>query len=594
MPPTATSRAAVGVKAAAGSHDSDAPAAQLDSPAAATATEEGSREGNGMMPDEAARAASKKRAGKAAPVLPWMRVPVAIEASEGTPLDEVQGLDPRLRTALEGTGIEGLFPVQTVVWRETAGGASSAHDVCICAPTGSGKTLAYALPVLQALAGRRLPLLRALAVLPTRDLAAQVFGVLRALCPALGLTACLAAGKAGLAAEAELLAAGGVDIVVATPGRLIAHLEGTPGFSLSHLRFLIVDETDRLLRQAYQGWLPKVMAALQGSGSCGGGADTPAETPAAVLAAAAVLPLEQQQGRALGHRVVKLVVSATLTHDPSKIDRLGLYCPRYIAMSAVDHRYQLPRSLQELKLVVPAERKPAALAALLQELQGEQTIIFTSSVESTHRLCLLLAALPCLSGAAVEFSSLVAPAERAAHLEAFRSGRAQVLVCSDAMTRGMDVEGVHNVVNYDAPVYVKTYVHRAGRTARAGRSGRVFTLLRHEDVRHFKDMLRKADNTFVKDHRLDKGALEAVRDDVDTALERMAAVLQSESEAVRPGQLAAAATAAPAAGADVGAGAAKAGAAAAGQGQERQQQAERGTASKRRKVTGVPEFSLLV
>jgi ATP-dependent RNA helicase DDX51/DBP6 len=97
-----------------------------------------------------------------------------------------------------------------VVWRETAGGASSAHDVCICAPTGSGKTLAYALPVLQALAGRRLPLLRALAVLPTRDLAAQVFGVLRALCPALGLTACLAAGKAGLAAEAELLAAGGV------------------------------------------------------------------------------------------------------------------------------------------------------------------------------------------------------------------------------------------------------------------------------------------------------------------------------------------------------------------------------------------------
>jgi ATP-dependent RNA helicase DDX51/DBP6 len=124
------------------------------------------------------------------------------------------------------------------------------------------------------------------------------------------------------------------DIVVATPGRLIAHLEGTPGFSLSHLRFLIVDETDRLLRQAYQGWLPKVMAALQGSGSCGSGADTPAETPAAVLAAAAVLPGEQQQGRALGHRVVKLVVSATLTHDPSKIDRLGLYCPRYIATSA--------------------------------------------------------------------------------------------------------------------------------------------------------------------------------------------------------------------------------------------------------------------
>lgn len=134
----------------------------------------------------------------------------------------------------------------------------------------------------------------------------------------------------------------------------------------------------------------------------------------------------------------------------------------------MDHRYALPRSLKEAKLVVPAERKPAALAALLQELRGESTIVFTSSVEATHRLYLLLAALTCLPGRVVEYSSLVAPPERAAHLEAFRSGAAQVLVCSDAMTRGMDVAGVAAVINYDAPVYVKTYVHRAGRTARAG------------------------------------------------------------------------------------------------------------------------------
>lgn len=100
--------------------------------------------------------------------------------------------------------------MQTVVWRETAGGASAAHDVCVCAPTGSGKTLSYALPVLQALAGRRAPALRALAVLPTRDLAAQVFAVLAPLCPALGLTAGLACGKAPLQAEAQLLAAGGI------------------------------------------------------------------------------------------------------------------------------------------------------------------------------------------------------------------------------------------------------------------------------------------------------------------------------------------------------------------------------------------------
>lgn len=100
--------------------------------------------------------------------------------------------------------------MQTVVWRETAGGASTAHDVCVCAPTGSGKTLSYVLPVLQALAARRAPALRALAVLPTRDLAAQVFAVLASLCPALGLVAALACGKASLHSEAELLAAGGI------------------------------------------------------------------------------------------------------------------------------------------------------------------------------------------------------------------------------------------------------------------------------------------------------------------------------------------------------------------------------------------------
>jgi ATP-dependent RNA helicase DDX51/DBP6 len=109
-----------------------------------------------------------------------------------------------------GGGIEVLFPVQAVVWQQTAGGASTAHDVCICAPTGSGKTLAYTLPVLQALAQRAAPCLRALIVLPTRDLAAQVFGVLAALCPPLGLSAALACGRASLAAEAELLSGGGI------------------------------------------------------------------------------------------------------------------------------------------------------------------------------------------------------------------------------------------------------------------------------------------------------------------------------------------------------------------------------------------------
>jgi ATP-dependent RNA helicase DDX51/DBP6 len=555
-------------------------------------------------------AADPKPAGRSAPVLPWMRVPVAIDPSDGVPLEAVGGLDPRLARALRATGVDALFPVQSAVWRQTAGGASPLHDVCIAAPTGSGKTLAYLLPVISALAARRAPRrLRALVVLPTRDLALQVHAVLRALCPAVGLAAAAACGSAALAAEAAALRAGAADILVATPGRLMAHLGGTPGFTLGHLRFLVVDEADRLLRQGYQNWLPRVAAATAASAGAAAG------------------------------RVIKLVVSATLTRDPSKVDRLGLRCPRYVAVTAPgerarrcaarragllrpraarpharrprrpprpeirpaidsrsllgglppntaaadDHRYKLPPGLRETKLVVAAEHKPAALAAVLAACRGQPTVVFTASVEATHRLALALRAMPALVGGAVEYSAAVAPAARRAALEAFRAGAASVLVCSDAMTRGMDVEGVAVVVNYDAPVYVKTYVHRAGRTARAGRGGRVVTLLRKEDVRHFKGMLRKADNAYVGDEQLGADALAGVRPQVEQALAEMAAALEEEEKARRAavagggGAAAAAAAAKPAP-------PAKADGAA--------QRKDGGRAPKRRKLHGVPELRL--
>eukprot|EP00955_Chlamydomonas_euryale_P014805 158912-Chlamydomonas_euryale.AAC.1 len=117
-----------------------------------------------------------------------------------------------------------------------------------------------------------------------------------------------------------------------------------------------------------------------------------------------------------------------------------------------------------------------------------------------------------------------------APVQRFRSGAATVLVASDAMTRGMDVENVGCVVNYDAPVYAKTYVHRAGRTARAGRAGAVYSLLRPEDVRHFKAMLRKADNTFVCDHALRDGLLAAAAPRLAAALVQVQELLAAEAQ----------------------------------------------------------------
>jgi len=464
----------------------------------------------------------ESKPGRSAPVLPWMRVPLTIHLGDGTLLEDVGALDPRLISALASLKIEVLFPVQSVVWEATSGGHSSLHDICLAAPTGSGKTLAYSLPVLQALAQNSfMPSLastksscslQALIVLPTRDLALQVYSVITPLCQAIGVPCCAACGKAGLAAEAEALVstkngAAPPAVIVATPGRLIAHLEGTPGFNLHNLRFLVVDEADRLLRQTYQNWLPRVLSNM----------NNPSSSSRDAAVSSPLINDRQQRSR----RVVKFVVSATLTKDPSKMDRLGLYCPRYIAMAAEDHRHKLPSGLEELKCVVPAEKKPFALAALLAEITPKPTIVFTSAVDSTHRVALLLHSLKKVLGTAVEYSGRVPPEERRNALNKFLAGHASILVCSDAMTRGMDVEGVEVVINYDAPVYVKTYVHRAGRTARAGKTGKVITLLRNEDVKHFKSMLRKADNTYVKDTRIEKEMMEKVKVPVEKALNKL-------------------------------------------------------------------------
>eukprot|EP00197_Chlamydomonas_leiostraca_P015958 CAMPEP_0202884200 /NCGR_PEP_ID=MMETSP1391-20130828/40555_1 /ASSEMBLY_ACC=CAM_ASM_000867 /TAXON_ID=1034604 /ORGANISM="Chlamydomonas leiostraca, Strain SAG 11-49" /LENGTH=378 /DNA_ID=CAMNT_0049567343 /DNA_START=12 /DNA_END=1145 /DNA_ORIENTATION=- len=317
-----------------------------------------------------------------------------------------------------------------------------------------------------------------------------------------------------------------VDILVATPGRLMAHLQHTPGFTLKHLRYLVVDETDRLLRQSYQEWLPQVISQLAkpehfahewaacSTGNRGGPAST----------SAAPMPFGVP-------RTVKLIVSATLTRDPSKLQRLALHCPRYVATSAQDHRYHLPRNLQEFKLPCSAARKPLVLLALLKELAGHATVVFASSLETTHKLYLMLKAALEGSGTEVaEFASTLTSSQRAAALHSFKAGQIKVLVASDAMTRGMDIENVENVVNYDAPVYAKTYVHRAGRTARAGRAGRVFTLLRDQDVRHFKQMLRKADNTYVKDYKLPQGAADEMKPALDRALQQASELLTAEAQ----------------------------------------------------------------
>lgn len=142
----------------------------------------------------------------------------------------------------------------------------------------------------------------------------------------------------------------------------------------------------------------------------------------------------------------------------------------------------------------------------------------------------MLAAVPDLPYQVAEYSSHVTPAQRATTLAAFKSGSVKVLVTSDAMARGMDVASVANVVNYDPPAYPKTYIHRAGRTARAGQTGAVYTLLKPEDVVHFNSMVRKMHAASVKQVKLTPAQLQPLRPALKHALQEVQHLLDQEKQ----------------------------------------------------------------
>jgi ATP-dependent RNA helicase DDX51/DBP6 len=134
--------------------------------------------------------------------------------------------------------------------------------------------------------------------------------------------------------------------------------------------------------------------------------------------------------------------------------------------------------------VCKSNLKPLSLIVLLQELRGEKCLVFTSSVESSHRLSTLLEFFEDLPFKFSEYSRLQRESTRRKTLDAFKEGKIDVLIGTDRMARGIHIDGLRYVINYDMPPYVKTYIHRAGRTARAGESGSCFTFLRKHEVIH--------------------------------------------------------------------------------------------------------------
>ena len=472
----------------------------------------------------------------------WMKSGRLI-GEEEKPLSFLSGIvsEEVLEGVRKEMGVEKLFGVQWSVIPSVLQAFNKASDVVVSSPTGSGKTLSFAIPIVETLRALKPKLLRALIVLPTRDLALQVFSVVDKIASQVGLVTVAACGKFSFSKEQKQLlqaknfagkqeeseeeekegevkegrvcfVSGGnckADILVCTPGRLTDHLKFTKGFTLEHLKFVVLDEADRLLTQSYQDFFSKLLKASHFNPNT---ISQPNPNPNPTQPNSPSLPTSLLQSNSgiksnedhfslsvrtertlnsvkknlLECPLQKLIFSATVSHNPRKLKSLQLQNPLFFKSSSEGREYSLPSSLRQFRVISLPNEKTLVLSVLLNEWieKGEQVLIFTSSLDSTHRLFTVLQLMNFPIKCSL-YSSQLSQKERNQTLSKFRESKIQVLVCSDVMARGMDVLTVKNVINFDPPNHVKTYVHRVGRTARAGNEGFAFTLLTQEEDKNF-------------------------------------------------------------------------------------------------------------
>ncbi|KAI7828482.1 P-loop containing nucleoside triphosphate hydrolase protein [Kickxella alabastrina] len=491
----------------------------------------------------------------------WLAQPTTVDRDVTAPANDPRfGLSGHILGQCSKAGIDQLFAVQSAVIPVLRAAHSLSRlrqhvrDVCVSAPTGSGKTLAFVIPIVEKLRARVVVRLRALVVLPTKELAQQVKESFDFFCVGTDLRVGLATGDMSLGKEQAALVVGGsgsaasggssrVDILVCTPGRLLDHLAMTRGFTLQHLEFWVMDEADRLLGEAYQEWLPKVQAAIEAEAEPEAEAGTGlgehgVPTADACTRRSALARLDPLAPPA--PRVQKLLFSATLTRDPGKIARLKLVRPLYVAVtqpqadSQADGtaRYAFPASLREFYAMCAADEKPLWLMWLLWTEGVRHGVCFTKSLETAHRLAQVMQAWAAAvtdwpegrpAVVVAEYSSDLAAGERARIMRMFRAGEISMLICSDLIARGMDVDQISAVVNYDVPVHMSQYTHRVGRTARAGREGAAYTLVGSAQAFHFKKMMKENGHWDGVLRRVDpaKDVLEGLRGQYKAALERV-------------------------------------------------------------------------
>ncbi|XP_048242888.1 probable ATP-dependent RNA helicase DDX47 isoform X1 [Haliotis rufescens] len=329
------------------------------------------------------------------------------------------------------------WKVPTQIQKESLPIALDGKDVIGLAETGSGKTGSFALPILQALLDTPQRMF-ALVLTPTRELAFQISEQFEALGASIGVKTAVVVGGIDMMTQALVLAKK-PHVIIATPGRLVDHLENTKGFNLRNLKFLVMDEADRILNMDFEQEVDKILK---------------------------VIPRERNT----------YLYSATMTKKVQKLQRASLRNPVKVEVST---KYQTVEKLQQSYIFLPVKYKDVYLVYILNELAGNSFIIFCSTCANTQRVALMLRNLGLT---AVPLHGQMSQTKRLGALNKFKSKNRSILIATDVASRGLDIPHVDVVINLDIPTHSKDYIHRVGRTARAGRSGKAVTFVSQYDV----------------------------------------------------------------------------------------------------------------
>jgi ATP-dependent RNA helicase RhlE len=336
---------------------------------------------------------------------------------------------------LKGTRELG-FTRATPIQEQAIPPALEGRDVLACAMTGSGKTAAFLLPVLHRLMAKPRGTTRALVITPTRELAAQIEEHLRQLAVHTPLSGAAVFGGVGMGPQEHAFRSG-VDVIIATPGRLLDHFK-QPYAKLSGLEVLVLDEADRMLDM---GFLPDIKRVLK---------HLPAKRQTLFFSATMPAPIQ--------------ALTRELLHNPATIN--------------LERKSTPAVGIRQAVYAVREELKPKLFVELLRRGDIGNVIVFTRTKHRANRLAdyLTKEGIP-----NAKIHGNRSQAQRTEALEGFKSGRYRCLVATDIVARGIDVEQLEHVVNFDVPHVPEDYIHRVGRTARADATGDAFTFVSPEE-----------------------------------------------------------------------------------------------------------------